>query len=100
MDLYRRGSHFNVTSKLKLFVERRLFIIGGEEYIFVSHIESYRYISSNKDCTATPFQVLEVASMVTLPVEKVKKPTDIVERFINDNRERWLERLGKAPRNI
>ena len=61
--------------KLKFFVEWRLVIIGGEEDIFISHIESYRYISAGEDCIATPFQVLEVASMVTLLVEKAKKPT-------------------------
>ena len=41
----------------------------------MNHIESYRYISADEDCIATPFQVLEVTSMVTLPVEKIKKLT-------------------------
>ena len=65
----------SMCQKLKFFVEGILVIIGGEEDIFVSHIESYRYISADEDCIATPFQVLEVASMITLLVEKVKNPT-------------------------
>ena len=55
-------------------MEGKLIIIDGEEDIFVSHIESYRYISADEDCIATPFQALEIASMVTLPVEKGNKP--------------------------
>ena len=39
--------------KLKFFVEGILLIIGGEEDIFVSHTESYMYISADKDCIAT-----------------------------------------------
>ena len=65
----------SMCQKLKFFVEGILVIIGGEEDIFVSHIESYRYISADEDCIATLFQVLEVASMINLPVEKVKNPT-------------------------
>ena len=61
--------------KLKFFVEGRLVIIGGEEDIFISYIESYRHTSAYEDWIATLFQVLEVASTITLPVEKVKNPT-------------------------
>ena len=44
--------------KLKFLVEGKLIIINGEEDIFVSHIESYRYISVDEDCIAIPFQAL------------------------------------------
>ena len=59
--------------KLKFLVEGKLVVIDREEDIFVSHIESYIYITMEEDCVATPFQVLEVASMVNLLVEKIKK---------------------------
>ena len=85
--------------KLKLFVEGRLVIIGGEEDIFVSHIESYKYISADEDCIATPFQVLEVASIITLPIEKVKKPSmtswrDLQIAVENGDSKGW----GKLPK--
>ena len=68
--------------KLKFFVEGILVIIDGEEDIFVSQIQFYKYISVDEDCIATLFQVLQVASMVTLPVEKIKKPTVTLWRYL------------------
>ena len=37
-------------------------------------IESYIYIIADEDCIETPFQVLELTLVVTLPVEEIKKP--------------------------
>ncbi|XP_058763854.1 uncharacterized protein LOC131637289 [Vicia villosa] len=59
--------------KLKFLTEGKLVVIEGEEDIFVSHLESYRYIGVEEDCVETPFQVLEAAAVSTLPVEKIKK---------------------------
>ena len=44
--------------KLKFLFEGRLVIVDDEEDIFVSHIKSYKYISTNEDYIVTPFQVL------------------------------------------
>ena len=52
--------------KLKFLIKGKLVVINKEEDIFVSQLESYRYISFEEDCIATPFQVLEVASIVTV----------------------------------
>ena len=60
--------------KLKFLVEGKLIVVNGEEDIFVSHLESYRYISVEDDCVETPFQVYEAAAVSTLPVEKIPKP--------------------------
>ena len=74
LDSCSRAVTLTLHQKLKFFIEGRFVIIDGEVDIFVSHTESYQYISTDENCIATPFQVLEVSSMVTLPVEKIKKP--------------------------
>ena len=66
--------------------------------IFVSHIESYKYISADEDCIATLFQALEIALMITLPVEKcnttkVTSWRDLQMAMGGDASKRW----GKLP---
>ena len=61
--------------KLKFLIEGKLVVIDGEEDIFVSHLETYRYIGVEEDCIEMPFQVLEAAAVSTLPVEKIKRPS-------------------------
>ncbi|XP_058782873.1 uncharacterized protein LOC131657499 [Vicia villosa] len=47
--------------------------INGEEDIFVSHLESNKYIGTEEGNRETAFQALEIATTITLPVEKIKK---------------------------
>src|SRR3954467_15356331 len=59
--------------KLKFVNGNSIVTINGEEDIFVSNLDSYRYIEAGEGALGTAFQALKIATAVTLPVEKIRR---------------------------
>ncbi|XP_058726078.1 uncharacterized protein LOC131597395 [Vicia villosa] len=57
--------------KVKFVDGNFIVTVNGEEDIFVSNLDSYRYIEAGEGALETSFQALEIATAVTLPVEKI-----------------------------
>ncbi|XP_058763532.1 uncharacterized protein LOC131636973, partial [Vicia villosa] len=59
--------------KVKFVDGNSIVTVNGEEDIFVSNLDSYRYIEAGEKALETSFQALEIATAVTLPVEKIRR---------------------------
>jgi hypothetical protein len=56
--------------KLKFIIGDKMIIVSGQEDMRVNHLSSFRYIEVDEEATEVPFQVLEVASVVTLNTKR------------------------------
>ncbi|XP_058780331.1 uncharacterized protein LOC131653979 [Vicia villosa] len=61
--------------KVKFVDGNSIVTVSGEEDIFVSNLDSYRYIEAGEKALETSFQALEIATAVTLPIEKTRRAT-------------------------
>ncbi|XP_058726052.1 uncharacterized protein LOC131597365 [Vicia villosa] len=61
--------------KVKFVDGNSIVTVNGEEDIFVSNLDSYRYIEAGEKALETSFQALEIATAVTLPIEKTRRAT-------------------------
>ncbi|XP_058736800.1 uncharacterized protein LOC131609162 [Vicia villosa] len=59
--------------KIKFVDGNSIVTVNGEEDIFVSNLDSYRYIEVGEGGLETAFQALEIATAITLPVEKIRR---------------------------
>ncbi|XP_058727163.1 uncharacterized protein LOC131598598 [Vicia villosa] len=59
--------------KVKFVDGNSIVTVSGEEDIFVSNLDSYRYIEAGEKALETSFQALEIATAVTLPIEKTRR---------------------------
>ncbi|XP_058745803.1 uncharacterized protein LOC131618641 [Vicia villosa] len=59
--------------KIKFVDGNSIVTVNGEEDIFASNLDSYRYIEAGEGALETAFQALEIATAVTLPVEKIRR---------------------------
>ncbi|XP_058746026.1 uncharacterized protein LOC131618887 [Vicia villosa] len=69
--------------KVKFVDGNSIVTVSGEEDIFVSNLDSYRYIEAGEKELETSFQALEIATAVTLPIEKTRRAG--LEKEINTN---------------
>ncbi|XP_058744334.1 uncharacterized protein LOC131616905 [Vicia villosa] len=56
--------------KVKFVDGNSIVTVNGEEDIFVSNLDSYRYIEAGEKALETSFQSLEIATAVTLPEKR------------------------------
>ncbi|XP_058784944.1 uncharacterized protein LOC131659833 [Vicia villosa] len=59
--------------KVKFVDGNSIVTVNGEEDIFVSNLDSYRYIEAGEKALETSFQALKIATAVTLPIEKTRR---------------------------
>ncbi|XP_058732797.1 uncharacterized protein LOC131604369 [Vicia villosa] len=59
--------------KVKFVDGNSIVTVNGEEDIFVSNLDSYRYIEAGEGALETSFQALEIATAFTLPIEKIRR---------------------------
>ncbi|XP_058733094.1 uncharacterized protein LOC131604686 [Vicia villosa] len=59
------------------------------EDIFISNLDSYRYIEAGEGALETAFQALEIATAVTLPVEKIRRVVTSWRDLQNLKTEGW-----------
>ncbi|XP_058727053.1 uncharacterized protein LOC131598475 [Vicia villosa] len=55
--------------KIKFVDGNSIVTVNGEEDIFVSNLDSYRYIEAGEGTLETAFQALEIATAITLPFQ-------------------------------
>ncbi|XP_058729130.1 uncharacterized protein LOC131601329 [Vicia villosa] len=67
--------------KVKFVDGNSIVTVSGEEDIFVSNLDSYRYIEAGEKALETSFQALEIATAVTLPIEKTRRAGWILQHF-------------------
>src|SRR3954469_14496891 len=79
--------------KLKFVNGNSIVTVNGEEDIFVNNLDSYRYIEAGEGALETAFQALEIATAVTLPVEKIRRAVTSWRDLQDMNVEGW----GKVP---
>ncbi|XP_058758405.1 uncharacterized protein LOC131631652 [Vicia villosa] len=79
--------------KIKFVDGNSIVIVNGEEDIFVNNLDSYKYIEAGERALETAFQALEIATAVTLPVEKMRRVITSWRNLQNMNVEGW----GKVP---
>ncbi|XP_058784234.1 uncharacterized protein LOC131659005 [Vicia villosa] len=79
--------------KVKFVDGNSIVIVNGEEDIFVSNLDSYRYIEAREGALETSFQALEIATVVTLPIEKIRRTVTSWRDLQDIKMEGW----GKIP---
>ncbi|XP_058775560.1 uncharacterized protein LOC131649822 [Vicia villosa] len=79
--------------KVKFVDGNSIVTVNGEEDIFVSNLDSYRYIEAGEKALETSFQALEIATAVTLPVEKIRRAVTSWRDLQDLKMEGW----GKVP---
>ncbi|XP_058742506.1 uncharacterized protein LOC131615002 [Vicia villosa] len=79
--------------KVKFVDGNSIVTVSGEEDIFVSNLDSYRYIEAGEKALETSFQALEIATAVTLPIEKTRRAVTSWRDLQDTKMEGW----GKIP---
>ncbi|XP_058784481.1 uncharacterized protein LOC131659286 [Vicia villosa] len=79
--------------KVKFVDGNSIVTVNGEEDIFVSNLDSYRYIEAGEEALETSFQALEIATAVTLPIEKIQRAITSWRDLQDMKMEGW----GKIP---
>src|SRR3954463_1012799 len=79
--------------KLKFVNGSSIVTINGEEDIFVSNLNSYRYIEAGDEALGTAFQALEIATAITLPVKKIRRAVTSWKDLQDADTKGW----GKLP---
>ncbi|XP_058784970.1 uncharacterized protein LOC131659861 [Vicia villosa] len=79
--------------KMKFIDGNSIVTVNGEEDIFVSNLDSYRYIEAGEKALETSFQALQIAIAVTLPIEKMRRAVTSWRDLQDTKMEGW----GKVP---
>ncbi|XP_058784702.1 uncharacterized protein LOC131659544 [Vicia villosa] len=79
--------------KIKFVDGNSIVTVNGEEDIFVSNLDSYKYIEVGEGALETAFQALEIATAVTLLVEKMSRAVTSWRDLQDLNMKGW----GRAP---
>ncbi|XP_058741109.1 uncharacterized protein LOC131613457 [Vicia villosa] len=79
--------------KIKFVDGNSVITINGEKDIFFSNLDSYKYSEVGEGPLETAFQALEIATAVTLPVEKMRREVTSWRDLQDLNVEGW----GKVP---
>ncbi|XP_058725584.1 uncharacterized protein LOC131596864 [Vicia villosa] len=79
--------------KVKFVDGNSIVAVNGEEDIFVSNLDSYRYIEAGEKALETSFQALEIATAVTLPIERMRRAVTSWRDLQDTKMEGW----GKVP---
>ncbi|XP_058774500.1 uncharacterized protein LOC131648791 [Vicia villosa] len=79
--------------KIKFMDGNSIVTVNREEDIFVSNLDSYRYIEAREGALETAFQALEIAIAVTLSLEKIRRVVTSWRDLQDMNVQGW----GKVP---